>query len=654
MNAQRWSLSLLMAVLAGTPAAADPVLSPPFTDHMVLQRDRPVRVAGTAEAGEHLSVRIDDRVASTVAAGDGSWSVELPAMPAGGPFDLVVDGRTEVALHDVMVGEVWVASGQSNMSYPVVRSEGADAELARADRPAIRLFKVPEASSRRPGATVAAQWTRCTAETVRDFSAVGYFFARDLREALDVPVGVLQSAWPGTQAEAWTSAASLAADPELRPIVDRWQAASPATRDFADEGAAFDLQLDDFQLLRGGEGLSPAVFSSFDDRGAGTREGGLWQTRSPGHLSLIRPGSDGSGYAARFAGRMSLEAHPSLRASVAGSAETTWYDLSPYVGMSFTIRGHGCFRVHLEEPATADGDNYSSGPVCASEAWQTVSLRFQDFEQAGWGVVRPLTLDHVSAVGIDATEGRDRYSILPPAGLYNAMILPLTGYTIRGAVWYQGEGNADRARQYATLLPTMIGDWRRAWREETFPFLIVQLPGWGQPSRTAEDANWAELREAQAFTAKRVPAAGLAVAIDLGEPGNLHPPRKAEVAHRLALVALDQVYGRPVESSGPVLASVEDDEGRFVLRFSHAEGLAARGGGPVEGFAIAGADRRFVPAAAAIRGATVEVSSPLVPRPVAVRYAWAASPICNLVNGAGLPAAPFRTDDWPGVTDGAR
>lgn len=650
-------VALASLLLVARFCYADPALPALFTDHMVLQRNQQVRVWGLADAGEAISISLNGKAATTTTASDGHWKTTLPSMEAGGPFTLVIRGKKTVAIHDVMVGEVWIASGQSNMNYALAGSVGAAVELQQADRPEIRLFKVPLHSSLEPQRSISTAWTLCTPETARNFSAVAYYFARDLNLALNVPIGIIQSTWSGSLAEEWTDPASLESSPELLPIVDRWRQTSEAAKDFAQQGGSFDLQLDDVQLLPFGDGTGfPRTLTNFDDGQARTAGGGSWQTSFPGTLELSQPGRGGSGYAAHFAGVTSLATLPALIASLQtnGGRSDAVSQLSNYAGLQFYVRGRGCFHTHLALPAVTDGDNYSTAPVCATNEWQAISVLFRDLKQAGWGVKRPLTLDQVSDFVIDVDAGVHGEGRRPPSGLYNGMIAPLAGYSMRGAIWYQGEGNTGRAYQYRTLLPAMIHGWRQAWNEGNFPFLLVQLPNLGSPQINAEDSNWAELREAQLLTARAVPATGLVVTIDLGEAANLHPPRKAEVGKRLAQWALGDVYGHSTEYSGPMLTFSEAHGASMLLRFSHAAGLSARNGDSVKGFEIAGTDRRFVPALALIEKQIVTVSSPQVPNPVAVRYAWAGNPLCNLINGEGLPASPFRTDDWPGTTQDAR
>ena len=650
---ERWPLVSVLAICFCTfPCAfAAPVLGGLFSDHMVLQRDKPVHIFGRGEPGEAISVSLAEQTASTKTAATGYWSVFLKPMKAGGPFDLIVNGNNSIVFHDVLIGEVWVASGQSNMDYILARSEGSAAELPRSDLPWVRLLKVPRESALVVQDSMEAQWTLCTPATAHDFSAVAYYFARDLSHRLNVPVGVIQSSWPGSTGEEWTSYDTLQHTPELRPIVDRWLAAPATTKNFAKDGEPFSLQFDSFELLPASDAVAPVSFSNFDRRLAETRGGGVWSTSSPGQLSLIAPGAERSVYAADFSGILNLKSSPSLRASFPRLKDE---DLSAYSGIRFQVRGSGCFHTHLEEPAISDGDYYSSPRMCASNEWTRVAIPFKNYKQEGWGVVNPLHLQDIQAFVIDEETSALHANDRPPAGIYDGMIAPITGYTICGVLWYQGEGNSGRAFQYRSLLPALIHDWRAVWREGDFPFLIVQLPNLGTPTLNVEKNGWAELREAQSLASRQIPNTGLVVTLDLGAAHNLHPPRKAEIGERLTLLALGKVYRANLEFSGPVLERSQFEGAEVHLEFSHAAGLRARGGTDVQGFSVAGVDQKFLPATAKISGTVVTVASPLVPHPVAVRYAWAGNPICNLINATGLPAEPFRTDTWPDVTENAK
>jgi sialate O-acetylesterase len=469
-----------------------------FGDHMVLQREASVRFWGTAEPGEQVTVKVGAQTKIAATDAGGKWLISLDPMPAGGPVGVEVQGKNAVKFQDVLIGDVWVCSGQSNMEFPVKRAQDADKDIAAAADPSIRLFSVGRKPSSKPLTSTEGSWAICGPETVPDFSAVGYFFGRDLHKQLGIPVGLIHSSWGGTLAEAWTDRQALEANPDFAPILERDK---PYIAEY------------------------PAALKRYE-------------------------------------------------AQVA----------------ALTARGQTDKIKKLRKPqAPEDNPNI-------------------------------------------------------PSALYNGMIAPLQPFAIKGAIWYQGESNRGRAYQYRTLLPAMITSWRKAWGEGDFPFLIVQLPEYGKNTPEG-DSQWAELREAQWLTAKNLPNVGIAVAMGLGDPANIHPLKKQEVGRRLVLVAEKQVYGKDVIDSGPAYKSMKVDGDKVEVSFDSMGGGLEAQGGKIEGFTIAGDDHKFVPADAKIESDHVVVSAPGVPHPVAVRYGWANSPTCTLYGKAGLPAAPFRTDD---------
>jgi sialate O-acetylesterase len=649
------TLCVLLASAASTAVLqASPVLPHLFSDHMVLQRDMEISVWGRADAGEQITVSIAGQTAQAVAGADGRWKVGLASMDAGGPFILTVRGKTTVTLRDVMIGEVWLASGQSNMTFALSGAANGDAEVSQANYPAIRFFTVPGKISTTPQTdTRAATWKTCTPENAKEFSAVSYFFARKLHENLKVPIGIILSARPGTSAEEWTDPDSLHSEPILKPILQSWEATPPAVKSFAQEGGPIHLEFDDFELLPVQASNDPEPFSNFDNGATRTSTGGdwtyNWEAVPESTFDLVSPGHDGTGYAARVMGTLDGLEFPRLSANFNSNAAPA--DMSGYDGITFWTRGSGSFQFQVLQPTIYDTDNYGLGTKFATQDWKQVTVHFSQLRQAGWGVMEPFTQKSLTGFSIVALPAIE-YPPPPPSGLYNAMIVPLEPYRIRGVLWYQGESNALEAYQYRTLLPALIRGWRKAWDEPGFPFLIVQLPNQGS-SPELGDSPWAELREAQLMTLKTVPNTGLAVTIDVGEMKNLHPPRKKEIGERLALWAFGTTYGQKLVYSGPIYEGMQIDVSRIRVRFSHVgSGLEGKDEKVLKGFAIAGADRKFHWADAQIDGDTIVVSSADVTRPVAVRYAWADSPECNLYNKEGLPASPFRTDDWPGATVG--
>jgi sialate O-acetylesterase len=508
---------LLLVALLPLAVRADVTLAPLFTDHAVLQQDKAVPVWGWAAPGEKVTVAFRDQTAHATAGKDGSWIVYLEPLKPGAPGELVVTGKNTIRLQDVVVGEVWVCAGQSNMEFTVGGPKGAvygvenaDEEVAAAQYPLIRHFKVERAVAALPADTAPGAWVVCSPETAGQFTAVGYFFARDLCQRLDVPVGIINSTWGGTAIESWLSDAALKSDPALAVVDERWAKA--------------------------------------------------------------------------------LADAPAQRAK----REATLASLARQEAAAKT-----------ESPA-----------------------KYAEFlKKKPW--LPPLP-------GPDSPDA--------PRSLFNGMINPLLPGAIRGVLWYQGESNVGRPGEYGRLLAALISHWRLHWGQGDLPFYWVQLPNYKDPG-DASGVAWARLREAQA-QALALPNTGMAVTIDLGEPDNIHPRNKQEVGRRLALLARHFVHGIPGDWTGPVFKSAERTGAAMRVHFDHADSGLTAHEKPLSGFVLAGADRRFYPAAARIDGNTVVVSAPQAKEPVAVRYAWADAPDANLFDGAGLPAAPFRSDDW--------
>jgi sialate O-acetylesterase len=634
---------------------ADPSVPTLFSDHMVLQQGREIHVWGSADAGEKVAVSLAGHSASTTTDEHGKWSLRLAALPAGGPFTLVIHGKKDLVIKDVLIGEVWIASGQSNMTFSLNGSEGSAIELPKADYPQIRFFTVPRKIAVSAQAnTLAAHWQICTPDSAKEFSAVGYYFAREIHRREGVPIGVVESAWPGTSIQEWIAPQVLQADGETRPLLDEWNRATPAENQFAETSLPFDLEFDDFELIPAAADSKGKALANFEDGSARTTLGGAfsysWGDAGDSAFDLIAPGRGEKGYAARVAGRLDGTQDSILSANYKLDSSAT--DLTAYAGIRFWVRGNGSFRFRSRQPSITDYDNYGIPVQKATAEWQPVTILFKDLRQDGWGVVKPLTPDALTGVSIECLTTLG-YAPMPVSALYEGMITPLLPYEFRGALWYQGESNAWKPHRYRKLLPELIQNWRDASQQKDLEFLIVQLPNHGAIPDEPGDSAWAELREAQLMTVKNIPHTGLAVTIDVGDPDDLHPHRKREVGERLALWALGTTYQEAIEYSGPLYEGMTIAGNEARLRFSHVGlGLEARGDAELQGFAVAGADTKFHWATARIEGDQVAVSSPEVANPVAVRYAWGDSPRCNLFNKNGLPASPFRSDDWPGTTGG--
>ncbi|HEY5311990.1 MAG TPA: sialate O-acetylesterase [Pirellulales bacterium] len=495
----------VLMTLGAAAARADVKLPGIFSDHMVLQASAAVPVWGWAEPGENVAVSVAGQSLACQADKDGKWIVKLNQLkPTAEPQTLTVKGKNTVIVSDVLVGEVWLASGQSNMAFLVNRGLNAEEEKSAAHYPGLRMFTVTRSPQRTPQADCSGRWEVCGPETVGNFSAVAYFFGRDLHQRLGIPVGVINSSYGGTDIAAWTSQEAQSKSPELQGQIDKWLS-SDAAYDPAQAKATYEKQL------------------------------AAWKTK-------VR------------------------QAKAAGK------------------------------------------PAPRKPRQQAQPARDPNF----------------------------------PTNLYNGMIAPLIPYSLRGAIWYQGEHNTSRlelAELYGQQLPLLVEDWRSRWGSD-FPFAWVQLPN-------LDRKDFRPLVRDAMLQSLRVKNTGMAVTIDIGEPGDNHPKNKQEVGRRLALWALGTVYGQKVPAtSGPLPAGHKTRGSEVVLSFTHTDGGLVAKGGELRGFQIAGADKVWKPAQAKIDGADVIVGNPDVKQPVAVRYAWAGNPDCNLYNGAGLPASPFRTDDW--------
>jgi len=622
-----------------------------FSEHMVLQQGRVFPVWGWADAGTAVTVRLAGQTAQVVAGTDGAWRVTLPALPAGGPHTLSVHGGSEtLTVHDVLVGEVWICSGQSNMEWSVAVARDAEAETAASGDDALRMFTVPQRTALTPQATVDGTWAVASPATTGAFSAVGYFFARTLRQTLGVPVGMLHTSWGGTPAEAWTSLEALQAEPELAELVatfnafaddpdplaritaatEAWNAqqnmAIPAIADFASTWASPALDDTAWPLM--------SLPSSWQEAGV-EHNGVLWF-----RLAVDVPAS--------WAGK-----ELTLGIGAVDKSEFTYFN---GVQVGSLTHEHNPQSWCTPRRYTIPGNLVHAGR-------NLIAVRaFSHIYNAGLtGPANKMVLELPGEASISLA-GAWRYQVEHDLGnyrtpsaevgclqnlsstLYNAMLAPLVPYGVRGAIWYQGESNVGRAAQYRVLFPAMIRDWRARFGQGDISFLFVQLANFLARNEEPVDSEWAELRETQTQTLALLNT-GMAVIIDIGDADDIHPTNKQDVGYRLAQWALAQYYDQQVVASGPLFTNTVREGSAMRISFAYAQGLHAKGG-PLTGFAVAGADRKFMWADAHIDGDTVLVSCAHVPVPVAVRYAWADNPVCNLYNAAGLPASPFRSDNW--------
>lgn len=638
---------LFLAWLAAACNAPDAVNVRPhqlFSEHAVLQRGSGIAIWGTAEPGGNLEVVLAGSRQITQVDDSGRWEVNFPEMEAGGPHELRIEGGdTTIAYQNVMIGDVWLASGQSNMEWAMEWGiDNEEEEIANADFPAIRTFKVAHDVSIQPREQLPeGQWEEVNPENIADFSAVAYFFGREIHQEVGVPIGLIQSTWGGTPAEAWTSPEALA---QMSSFDERLQQLAQLPEDLnfrklQSQAEAAEKAAED---RISAEGFTP----DFDTES--------WpQMELPGYLELSADSSlsDFDGYV-WFSKTFSVPAAQadqpmSLHLGTIDDRDVTWLN-GQQVGATSSYNAERVYEISAE--LIRAGEN-------------TLMVRVQDTGgQGGFSG----TADEMY---LAAREGNYRLSLAgnwrynadieerftpasgysrEPAMLYNAMIHPLIPYKIKGVIWYQGESNAGRAREYQTLFPLMIEDWRNRWDIGDFPFLFVQLANF-KPGPPLDFDDWAELREAQ-LMALDLDNTAMAVSIDIGDSLDIHPRNKQDVGLRLARAALKEAYGRENVWLGPLYESMRVQGDSAVISFSEVgDGLMVVPGEKLRGFSIAGNDQRFYPAEARIISENeVAVSNPRVEEPQAVRYGWSNNPDVNLYNESFMPASPFRTDDWTG------
>ena len=610
-----------------------------ISDGAILQRETPLTLWGWAAPGEKVTLSFNQKQYSATADKEGRWAIQLPPQKAGGPHQLAFTASNIVTVRDVLFGDVWLCSGQSNMELTLERVRYKyPQEVAAANNASIRQFEVPDRYNfqQKEEDLPAGQWLTATPNHILRFSAVGYFFADELYRTYKVPIGLINAALGGSPAEAWISEEALKAFP----------AHYNEAQKFKDPNHITQLEAKD----RSAQGAWSSRLSQADEGAKGgwaspTLDDGQWsQTSIPGYWQAGElKGVNGVVW---FRKDVTLTKEQAEQGDVIQLGRIVDAD-------SVYINGRFVGTTSYQYPPR----RYTVPAGVLKEGKNVLAVRvISNGGTGGFVPDKPYELQ----VGKDVIDlkGPWKYRIgarmepMPgqtfvrwkPTGLFNAMIAPVTNYAIKGVTWYQGESNAGNPAEYAALMKTLITDWRTHWGGKSLPFLLVQLPNFMEPRSQPGESNWAALRQAQLQTLA-VPNTALAVTIDLGEWNDIHPLTKLDVGKRLALQAKRLVYGdKKVVASGPMYQSVERSGSKMILSFTHTgSGLVARGGGELKEFAIAGADRKFVWAKAQILGNKVVVWSDAVPQPVAVRYAWADNPSgANLYNKEGLPAAPFE------------
>ncbi|MDT0676348.1 sialate O-acetylesterase [Autumnicola musiva] len=636
---------LLLRLMLGLPLLVQAQVSLPqlINDGMVLQRNAEIRIWGWSSKGESVSVSFLEKTYQVKADRNGKWFVDISDLPAGGPYRMTIKGKNQINLKDLYVGDVWLASGQSNMELPMSRVEPMySKEIESASNAAIRFFEVPktynfeEAKEDLKG----GEWMPVTPQNIGQFSAVAYFFAKNLNERYKVPIGIINSSLGGSPAEAWISEESLKKFPDYHDEAMRYKSAE--FRDSIEQSDSERINSwyrksskDDIGIAKNwqDENINTSGWQEMEipgywaDEELGAKNGVVWFRRkfdiSSENLSNEAP--------ELLMGRIVDADSVFVNGIFAGN---TTYQYPPR-------------RYKIPEGVLKKGKN-------------TISIRVIN-ERGRGGFVPDKPYKIVFEDEEIDLEGKWKYKLgaeMPPLrgqtfirwkplGLYNSMINPLTDYTIKGVIWYQGESNTDTSDEYRQLFSTLIRDWRKKWDQETFPFLFVQLANFMEAKEEPADSNWARLRDAQLKTLS-LPQTGMAVAIDIGEWNDIHPLNKKAVGDRLAQTARKVAYKEEVVSGGPVYNSFTRKGNSIIINFDNVgKGLMIKNGKKLKHFAIAGKDHQFFRANAEIKGDKVIISSPKVKNPVAVRYGWADNPEgVNFYNKNGFPASPFRTDDW--------
>lgn len=625
----------LFSAYAGVAQVKLPAL---VRDSMILQRDEKVKLWGWASTNEKIAIRFKGKVYRTTAGTEGNWVIQLPPTEAGGPYQIDITASNKITLHDVLFGDVWLCSGQSNMVHQMNIHDVTYAnDIATANYPQIRQFLVPTLTDLQgpqrdlpPG-----RWAPAVGEAVRPFSAVAYFFAKTIHEKYKVPVGIINASVGGTPIEAWISSEGLKEFPEQTAVIEKnkdtayinsfSRQAAPASQP-ADAGlAAMPVWYNTAYTPKGWRNIN--IPGYWEDQGIRDLNGVVWYRRE-----IDIPASM-TGKAARvFLGRIVDADELYINGKKVGATSYQYPQRRYNVAPDVLKAGRNLFVIRVTNTA-GKGGFVPDKPYCIFADGDTVDLKGYWQYKVGTAF-NPVTTP-VKRINLQ----------YQPAALYNAMIAPEINYTIKGFCWYQGEANAGRPKQYEKLLPALISNWRQKWNQGALPFLFVQLPGFQDYNYLPAESDWAMLRESQLKTLS-VPNTAMAVAIDLGEWNDIHPDNKKEVGERLALAAIKTAYKEDIIYSGPLYRSAVIEGDKIIVSFTHTgEGLITKDGEAPATFEIAGADKKFVWANAKIDGNKVMVWSNNIAAPVYVRYAWSDNPVNpNLCNKEQLPASPFRTD----------
>ncbi len=621
------------------------------SDGMVLQRDTKVIIWGWASPGEKVQVKFNKKTISAVTDSQGNWKVSLPPMKAGGPYTMEVKGNNTITINDIFIGDVWFCSGQSNMVLNMERvKEKYPEDIAGADFPEIRNFFIPTASDVTSihKDLSAGKWVPASPENVLSFGAVTFFFARIIYKEYKVPIGIINSSVGGTPVEAWTSEEGLKEFPELISRIEKLKDTaylnpilrSAGRRPGTSQGPAVNSR----SMDKGIDGAIPWYSTTYvpagwhkfwlpgywEDQGIKGLDGIVWFRKE-----INVPVSMTDKPAKLFLGRIVDADNVYVNGILSGSI-TYQYPPRRYNLPSGLLKpGKNIIVIRVTNNA-GKGGFVPEKPYYLVAGNDSIDLRGEWLYKVGQ-VFRPASYE--SGTGSQTISMQNE-----PTGLYNTMIAPLINYRIKGILWYQGETNTGKPIEYQQLLPALINDWRNKWQQGNIPFLYVQLPNFMEVQYLPSESQWAELRFSQ-LKSLSVPNTAMTVTIDVGEWNDIHPLEKKVIGERLALAAGKLAYGNEkIVYSGPIFRSAVQDGDRIKIEFDHiGSGLVLKGGGDLNHFVIAGADRKFVWAEAKIENNHVIVWSDEIKDPVYVRYAWADNPEgANLYNIEGLPASPFE------------
>ena len=644
---KKWT-TLLLLLIAGN-LFAQVKLSPIFNNNMVLQQGMAIPVWGWASPGEKVTVTLERAMTSTKTNKEGKWMVKLPAMKNGGPYRMTVKGKNLQTLENVMIGEVWVCSGQSNMEFNLITSKNGEADVAASNYPDIRLFTVKRRISQTPQDQLEeGEWTECSPATSHHFSAVAYFFGKALYEKLKVPIGLIHTSWGGTVAETWISDETMAQNPDFASqlsqlktinLDDYAKTIEKEVRERVGEFSTVDMGMKGDQPIWAAPDFNDAAWKLMrlpgyiENNGLEGVDGIIWFRKE----IEIAPEEAGKPATLSLA-KINDSDHSFLNGTLIGTTLLRAEKSRIYkIPEGLLKSGKNILTVQVE-------DIGGNGGIYGDSATLNLQCEKRKISLSGnWRY-------KVGLVKFNTVLNPNSY----PTLLYNGMLNPLIHYGIKGAIWYQGESNAMRAKQYQKVFPDLINDWRKHWNQGEFPFLFVQLANFMATDSLPTVSTWAELREAQSMTLA-LPNTGMAVTTDVGDALDIHPKDKQTVGNRLALAALKIAYKQDILYTGPVYKELTINGNKVTLTFDQVgNGLKIIDKyGYLKGFAIAGEDHRFYWAKGNISGKNaVEVSCPEVQHPVAVRYGWGSNPADdNLYNSADLPASPFRTDQWTGITE---